>query len=224
MFLRCIEKPGNFRRDTALSAVLKGFLGIFVIGIIVSAMTKEEDAAGAPGAAQTTKAQRNSSSNEAMQKLMPIEQAEVIGAVMTARRQYAQGANEMAKGAARPARGAAICAALRSHSVDSWVGRISNLSSNSDGKGVLAIEIGPNIRLKTWNNSLSDMSDQTLIDPKSSIFRDASALQVGRAVYLSGYLIQDANDCIKESSMSLAGSIREPEFIMRFRSIRPIDY
>src|ERR1700694_854407 len=86
---------------------------------------------------------------------LPPHQKALLAAVETGRSAYAAGKNEMAKGAARPIRSRAICSSLGSGlSIYDWIGTVSTLSSNGDGKGVLAIEIGRNIFVKTWNNAL----------------------------------------------------------------------
>src|SRR3954453_11128023 len=89
-------------------------------------------------------------------------------------------------GGSRPARAPEICAVLKGLGAVNWVRKISTLSSNSEGKGVLEIEIANDIHVKTWNNALSDISDQTLIDPGSTLFAKISALKVGQKVVFSG--------------------------------------
>ncbi|BAU93383.1 hypothetical protein MPPM_4778 [Methylorubrum populi] len=150
------------------------------------------------------------------------QQAGFIAAVKHARTEYAQGQNDMAKGAARPMRAKNVCAALKGYSVSGWIGKISKLSSNSEGKGVLHIEISPQITLKTWNNALSDISDGTLIEAGSKVFRQASALREGADIQFSGSFIPSSIDCVKEGSLTLSGSIERPEYLFRFSDVSPI--
>lgn len=130
--------------------------------------------------------------------------------------------NDMQLGGLKPKRASALCSLLTSKSVSEWTGKVTQISSNGDGKGVLSIEISKDITIKTWNNSLSDINDKTLIDPSSQLFSDASALNVGDLVSFSGEFIPSESDCIRESSMGLDGSIKEPEFIFRFSGIKKI--
>lgn len=153
---------------------------------------------------------------------MPRTQAAFLEAITSARQQYATAANDMAKGAARPARARQLCAALQGLSANNWVGKVSSLSTNGEGRGVLEIDIGSGATVKTWNNSLSDIADNTLIQPQSALFRDASRLKTEQAVHFDGTFISSQVDCVKESSLSLSGSIRSPEFIFVFRSISPL--
>lgn len=151
---------------------------------------------------------------------MPNSQRSLIDAVEAGRAQYAAGANDMAKGASRPARRNALCNALgRTLSANGWVGRIYTLSSNTEGKGVLAIELAPDVYVKTWNNAFSDIGDRTLIDPGSQVFGSASSMRRGQLVRFSGTFLRSETDCIKEVSNTLSGSMREPEFLFRFSGI-----
>src|SRR5262245_19601138 len=68
---------------------------------------------------------------------LPADEARFIAVIEQAQRDYNAGANDMAKGAARPSRARAICAALGSTAVNSWVGKVARLSTNNDGRGVL---------------------------------------------------------------------------------------
>lgn len=153
---------------------------------------------------------------------MPEPQKQFIAAIEAARETYSKGANDMAKGAARPARAKQICSALKTRQAKEWVGVIYGLSTNSDGKGVMEITVGPDFYVKTWNNALSDVSDRTLIDPSSALFQSAVALKKGQKVVFSGTFFKSASDCVKEASLTMRGSITEPEFIIRFSSIKPL--
>ena len=83
--------------------------------------------------------------------------------------------------------------------------------------------IGSDISVKTWNNSLSDISDGTLIEPSSQLFAVASQLHKGQLVRFSGSLREDKTDCVRDSSLTLDGSISEPEFIFKFQSISAVE-
>ena len=73
----------------------------------------------------------------------------------------------MQKGASRPNRAKSICVAIPDRRATQWVGNVSRVSSNSEGKGVLNIEIASGVQVKTWNNALSDSFDNTLIDSQA---------------------------------------------------------
>ncbi len=149
----------------------------------------------------------------------PQQQIEFAKAVESARELYDKGAHEMLKGRSRPNPTLALCTIIRGPRVNGWVGKIYELTTNGDGWGVISLAIGPKIYVKTWNNAVSDLADNTLIDPHSNLFSTAAALKPGDEVVFSGRFFQSETDCVKESSMTLRGSIKEPEFIMRFFSL-----
>jgi hypothetical protein len=153
---------------------------------------------------------------------MPDDERAFLTVVVSGRQTFNAGRNELAKGSARPLRASAICNAITPGPVDSWVGKVAHLSTNGDGKGVLAVEIGPNIFVKTWNNAVSDIGDSTLLEPGSPVYRRALSLRRGQRVQFSGTLFANETDCVRESSLTLEGSLTKPEFIFRFSDLSPL--
>jgi hypothetical protein len=152
-----------------------------------------------------------------------VDQSLFVAAVDKWRSAFEAGANDMAKGAARPARARDLCNIVRNRSIIGWIGTVTTLSSNNDGKGVLAMKIGRDIELKTWNNSFSDLGDRTLLEPGTGIFQRATVLRKGQRVAVSGAFIASDTDCVRETSLTITGSMTEPEFLLRFTDIAPID-
>lgn len=134
---------------------------------------------------------------------------------------YEAGSTDFQKGAARPARKAEICRLMQDKRVAGWTGKIAKISTNGDGKGVVYIEIAPNVRIETYNNSLSDFRFKTLIEPGTELFQSLFSLMPDELVEFSGTFLEAEADCIKESSLSIAGSMTDPEFIFRFSEIKP---
>jgi hypothetical protein len=128
----------------------------------------------------------------------------------------------MQQGASRPTRAKSICAAIPDRQAHRWIGNVSDVSSNSEGKGVLDIEIASAVQARTWNSALSDIGDHTLIEPSSTAYKQALALRVGQAVSFSGQFVSSDVDCIRESSLTLHGSISEPDFVIRFSEVAPL--
>lgn len=153
----------------------------------------------------------------------PADEAAFLVAVQSAREAFQSAPNDLARGAAKAQRRAGVCAALRSGmDVRNWTGTVRELGANGDGKGILTIEIGDDVELRTWNNFFSDAADETLIDPNSTVFAAASHLSKGDPVRFSGNLFPDDVDCVKESSLGLAGSVEHPSYIMRFSAVAPL--
>ena len=88
----------------------------------------------------------------------------------------------MARGGVRAVRARAVCTALKGKPDIVWIGQITELSSNGDGYGVLTVSIGPDVTLKTWNNSFSDIGFNTLINPGNPLFEKVSKLKEGAIV------------------------------------------
>lgn len=155
-----------------------------------------------------------------------LNQKRFIQVVQEAQSDSRSAANEMQRGGVKARRDKAICDLVLNSGglkVSNWIGKITNLSANGDGKGVLGIEIAPNVSVKTWNNSISDSFHHTLISPSSKLFQKASAMQVGQLVLFSGSFhsaLGTESECIYEASISLSGKISQPEFIMTFSDIR----
>lgn len=154
--------------------------------------------------------------------VLPAEEQGFIRAVQQSQAAFQSAPNEMAAGGIRFQRRAAICQILPTMFVSDWAGRITTLESNSDGKGVLGISLADGISVKTWNNDISDIGDRTLIEPSSPLFAAVSQMKVGDQVLFSGTFLSPGNDvdCVKEASVSLRGSMSEPEFLFRFTVVR----
>jgi hypothetical protein len=233
----------KFIHNRGIAAGILFLTGLFFIGVSVSTDGNKETVAYVPapasiraGGDEETKASLEkapvastaSSDKVATAKPapapspameMPWGQKAFIAAVEAGRTAYQSGSNDMQKGAARPARAKALCSVLGSKVVYGWVGQVEKLSSNGDGKGVLVIRIAKEVYIKTWNNAVSDIGDKTLIEPASSLFSKASALSTGQWVKFSGSFRPSDTDCVRESSMTLSGSLTEPEFIFKFSEI-----
>lgn len=128
--------------------------------------------------------------------------------------------NDMQIGGIKSTRDKEICNILSIKSVSNWIGEVKQVSANSDGKGVLVLSVPGNALIRTWNNSFSDIRYNTLIEPGTKLFNDASQLNPGDIVSFSGTFFEDEENCISEASLSLSGKVKEPEFIFRFSDIR----
>jgi hypothetical protein len=153
---------------------------------------------------------------------VPSDQIRFEKAVISARESYLKAPNELAAGGTRSARQQAICNAVVNQQANDWIGRVETLTSNGDGKGVVSLSVTQYMHVSTWNNAVSDVIDQTLIDPNSSVFKDLVSLKVGDLVKFSGQFSSSRTDCVGEKSVTLRGSMTDPAFTMRFTSIRKL--
>lgn len=156
--------------------------------------------------------------------ILPPMEARLIEIASTAQFESRKADNDMQRGGIKSKRDKGLCESITSLAVVDWIGTIKKIDSNSDGKGVLEIEIAPDILIKTWNNAFSDMGDHTLLEPGSPVFETAAAMKRGQKVIVSGTLLKGSEgECIKEGSVSLHGKISDPEFIFRFSAISAYD-
>lgn len=215
-FISLLKPISSLKIKTRTSA-----FWVFIIGLIGS-LASLIILGGMVAPAQNEPAAREASAIAAPPPLAlnsPSDEEALITVVNQAREKYRAAPNDMAKGGVRVWRKQAICNLLPSLSVTNWKGKIYELSSNSDGNGVVTIKISSYIYLETWNNSLSDIGDNTLIDPNSELFQKLSAMKKGDVVRFSGDFIESDTDCIEEHSLTQEGSMLEPEFIFRFSSL-----
>ena len=151
-------------------------------------------------------------------------EATLLAITDRAREAFEAGTNDMVKGASRPARARAICAAFPDHQAVDWTGTVETLSSSNDGHGVLVLRLGPHVTAGTTNNGASDAlgSLRTLLDPGSPVFAAAAGLHEGQKVRFSGTFAASDSDCFDPQSLTQSGAMEDPEFLLQFSSIAPL--
>jgi len=167
----------------------------------------------------------NQKQDQQVQQPIPLPDKETafIQAIQSAKAAYKEAPNELIKSAIRTQRGKLIQKALGgSRNVSDWIGVLNDMETSSEGKAILEIKLeGTDIQVGTWNNTLSDMFDNTLIPQESPVYFAASQLKEGDRVIFSGtFLPSDGNDYVKESSLTESGSMSRPEFIFKFKAIK----
>lgn len=153
----------------------------------------------------------------------PAEENRFIQAVEKARTAYKSGQTDLQRGAARPARARDICAALPSSELRQWIGKIARLTTNSSGEGVLAVEIAKGVKLITMNNSISDSVYGTMIKSGSSLYQQLLEMKTGDFVRFDARLFSSDIDCYTEMSLTMQGSLEEPEFVANFTRVSRVD-
>ena len=217
-----IEKPKKPRRRFfALKLILGIVVSLFVLFVIVGIIAINSPTTPTIQAQTPTALSPAPAPSADAAIIGPREEVNFINIVLQSRDRYSAGSNDMAKGATRPARGTSICRAVPHLTISNWVGKIATLSSNSDGNGVLAITLADNVTVTTWNNSLSDFEDHTLILPSDPLLAQVSSMKVGDIVRFSGHFFHSDVDCFNEQSVSIEGSMTDPDFTLRFSSVSP---
>jgi len=156
---------------------------------------------------------------------VPERQAALSGTVAKYYAQYKQMPNELKKSAVRTERGREISRIFKGATrADEWIGTIDSMGTTGEGRAYVVIKLLPDssdVKIHTWNNSISDAFDSSLIPQGSDLFSKLSAFKEGDTVCFSGKFFEsDGSDFIKATNMTEAGSMRSPEFLFKFSSIR----
>ena len=210
------------------------WLGISLLGLVVIAFLNNLDE-------KTTKTPKDSSPASALedsdsltvvssptlqpsvQSVKPNDEIQFIELVTTYVNKFGETKNELQQSILRDKRKQEISRILTSHEVTSWVGKIRSLETNTEGKAILVIRLSPDIELGTWNNGLSDVFDNTLIDKETTLYKQLSDLTTGKLVKFSGSFFRSETDYVREKSITIQGSMTKPEFLFKFSSVQPID-
>ncbi len=163
---------------------------------------------------------RVSSSDSASQ--LSKEQKDFVAVVTQNMAAFQDAKNELQQSVLKDQRRAGLSKALNSRTVTSWVGNISKLETNTEGNAILSIKISPNINITTWNNALSDIASGTLIDKSSRLYNDLLDLSIKDKVAFSGSFFPSPDDFIEENSITIEGSMLDPEYLFRFTSVNQI--
>lgn len=192
-------------------------LALFVIAII-NAPDKKEQSSSSETVSEVsvkTKAQP--------EVAMPPGEIQFISAVEKYVIGFREAKNELQQSALRDQRKNEIAKTIGRRTVSSWVGKINQLETNTEGKAILSIQISPDIEIKTWNNALSDINANTLISKGSSLYSSLFDLSHGQQVEFSGSFFSSQSDYVEETSMTIQGSMRNPEFLFKFKSVKPLN-
>jgi ribosomal protein L37E len=205
---------GSKSTRSPLKIVLYVVGGIFALGIIVL-MVDDEDKISSRNPTSSVKTSKAAIS-------LPVDQKTFIENVSIFIPEYKSAPNELKKSAIRTKRKKAIMKALNGNlRINNWIGRLEEMGTNSEGKAIVSIVlIGSNIRVQTWNNAMSDVLSNTLIEQGTSLFNDIAELNNGDKVTFSGTFLSGDNDYIGEQSLTEDGAMTEPEFTFRFESMK----
>lgn len=193
------------------------FAGLIIIGIINSSDTEKTSTKS------DTKTQPPQIAKQSIESQIPEDQVRFIKIVTDNVSGFRGSKNELQQSILRDQRKVEISAALRGYTVNAWVGTINQLETNLDGKAILSVRISPNINVKTWNNALSDINSNTLIEKNTPIYGSLLNLSIGQQVKFTGTFFPSETDFIEETSITIDGSMQSPEFLFSFKSLTPIN-
>lgn len=116
---------------------------------------------------------------------------------------------------------------LNGGSFSNWEGIVDTIGTNEGGKKAY-LEInsdagGYAIAYATWNNELSDIADNSMISLGSGMYKQLEAVKEGDSVVFSGSFVRDDTRGFGEQSITEAGFVTDPKFVIRFSSIKKKD-
>ena len=204
------------KKQENIIVVILALLGLLLIIIYA---TSPDEKSNATFTGETTPSHSNLTENTPPEPPKPPEEEKFILAILKARENSNNSENDFQRGSILNIRNREICTAILDLNINGWLGKVSKLSANSDGKGVLSIEVAPNVEVKTWNNSFSDSRNFTLIEPGSKLHQQLLNIHEGQIVRFSGHFFVDNESCLREASLSLNGKLKYPEFIFKFEDV-----
>ena len=204
------------------TAACHGVINISNGQLIAGTFTLENNAAGSSiwhwmNDQSSATAQRQPPNPETAQR--PEDETAFLTAIAIGVATYQTATTEFAKGSTRPGRAKLICGSQKTLRVENWIGTLTKLTTTSEGKGVVAIELASGVKVETWPAGFVDGSYGTLVEPNSDLFNKLGRLDVSQKVKFSGSFFPDRADCFKELSLTARGAMTEPEFLMRFTNI-----
>lgn len=150
----------------------------------------------------------------------PQDQASFVSIVKNAKDKREKSQNDMQNKLLIDAREKEICESLKSLNVENWIGEVKSIGTNSDGRGVLKVEISKDISLMTWSNSFSDYEKKTMLSPGTDVFKEALQLRKGQKIKFSGNFFKGkTGHCIYETSLTQLGGITNPDYLFKFSKI-----
>lgn len=155
--------------------------------------------------------------------IVPAEQSAFIEIVEKYREGYRGAGNELVKSEMRDARAMAMMRSDVEQKISQWTGTVIQLDVTGDGEAILRVELANDLTVGTWNNSLSDIGDETLIPRGHPVYRTLRDLKRGDRVTFAGTFLPSELDYYKESSLTLEGSMTDPEYLFRFTRVTPVN-
>lgn len=131
------------------------------------------------------------------------------------------GANELQLSKLRSVRKAGVTKAVKGGAFKDWIGTIADLQTTGDGKAVVKfkLECDADVTIGTWNNGISDVMDNSLIDQSNPLYDGLAQLGKGVKVKVSGKFAVGDVDGFRESSMTEMGSMTDPAYIVRLSGL-----
>ena len=204
------------KRTGCLMMIAYGFLGFIGLLIVSSIISGGRSKSGNDSSSNES----TSTSTPQATVSIPQEQKVFCEAVSDFVSQYKAAPNELKKSAVRVARKQKLQELLATLQFNGWIGELTDMGTTSDGSAYISVKLeGTSLKVQTWNNGVSDISEKTLIPVNSPLFNAISDLNKGIRVRASGQFVADDQDYIGEQSLTENGSMTKPEFTVHFTQV-----
>ena len=152
---------------------------------------------------------------------IPEQQAKFIQTVESFYQPYQAEETEQEGSTQRAKRREALAALLPERAVQNWTGTVESVDTNAEGYAYLTIrpDGAESITIATWNNALADVRKHFTIPSGSDLYENLTELRAGDRVVFSGTFADGDEDYIGESSLTEAGSMTTPGFVMVFSDV-----
>lgn len=151
----------------------------------------------------------------------PADQQAFIDAFIQGKSRYDEASTELQRSVALTERDAQMCAVSGNGKMTNWSGKIVEIGANNDGLAHVEIEIADSVKVQTWNNAFSDLTDNTLIPTSAPFFGTLTALSEGDLVTFSAESVPEDTSCLKRANLTAAFYAIDPNFIVRVTDVRP---
>jgi hypothetical protein len=132
---------------------------------------------------------------------------------------FDRAANEIQESQIRAARKQAIQDLNMGRQISEWYGTMDYIGTNSDGSAYIKIKLNNDLTLSTWNNALSDRGDNTMIEVNTELYNKIGLMKKGQKVVFSGSFFPSDQDTIREHSLTIYGSMKDPDFLFKFSDV-----
>lgn len=146
-----------------------------------------------------------------------VEQLNFLAALEAAR-SAASSSDVAAETAARSQRMAAVCQVIKQPGVTNWIAKIKGMVTDSDGRGMISVEIGNHVVLTTATIPQTEAEANTLIPRKSTLYTDVSRFKTGDMVTISGEFTPNGDACVHEVGDPRT-ALSEPAFLFKFTAM-----
>ena len=162
------------------------------------------------------------SANDPQGTLLPKQQSSFIKIVDEYKIEYQEASNDVKKELLYSERGEKIRSLLYLNHFKDWKAIVNSIETTATGHAYVSFKlINSDIRLQTWNNGLSDINSNTIITKSDLLYKVVADLNRGDEVLISGSFIP-AGKGVQEQSITKDGSMRDPEFSVKFSEIKKL--